>query len=267
MLRSREEMPDGRHGSPESAERQPMDRAGSKRLGVLVGDSDPIVEFDLQRFLPSHVSFHVGRLDMPPDAGLAASRSSQMMCDSAPHAARKVAVAEVDFFAFACTSASFLHGEGWDRRVARSITDATGVPATTTATAVADALEAIGARRVFMATPYSRDVNAREVAFLRRRGIEVAGQLGFDCSKSRDVSRVPVDRIRDRLLARGARISEAGALFVSCTMLRAMEIAEGLEEELGVPVVTSNTATMWAMLRAIGESGTHRRRETLFAST
>ena len=183
------------------------------------------------------------------------------------HAARKVAAAEVDFFIFACTSASFLRGDGWDRQVAQSITDATGVPATTTATAVADALEAIGARRIFMATPYSQEVNAREVAFLGRRGVEVSRQSSFGCTKSRDVSRVPVDRIRDRLLAQGAEISKAGALFVSCTMLRAMEIAEWLEEKLGVPVVTSNSAAMWAMLRAIGESGTHGRREKLFVAT
>ena len=244
-----------------------MDGTGGKRLGVLVGDTDPIVEFDLQRFLPRHVSFHVGRLDMPSDARLAAADSSQMMCDCAPHAARKVAAAEVDFFIFACTSASFLHGDGWDRQVAQSITDATGVPATTTATAVADALEAIGARRIFMATPYSQEVNAREVAFLGRHGVEVSRQLSFGCTKSRDVSHVPVDRIRDRLLAQGAEISKAGALFVSCTMLRAMEIAEWLEEKLGVPVVTSNSAAMWAMLRAIGESGTHGRREKLFVAT
>lgn len=244
-----------------------MDEAERKRLGVLVGDSDPIVEFDLQRFLPRHVSFHVGRLDMPPDAELAAADSSQMMCDSAPYAARKVAKAEVGFFLFACTSASFLHGEGWDRQVAQSITDATGVPATTTATAVADALEAVGVRRVFMATPYSQEVNAREVAFLGRRGIEVSRQQSFGCTKSRDVSHVPVDRIRDRLLAHGAEISKAGALFVSCTMLRAMEIAESLEETLGVPVVTSNTAAMWAMLRAVGERGSHGRSERLFVAT
>ena len=244
-----------------------MENRKIRRLGVLVGDSDPIVEFDLQRFLPRHISFHVGRLDMPDEAGLAAEDSSQMMCDSAPHAARKLAMAEVEFFVFACTSASFLHGEGWDLKVAQSITDATSVPATTTVTAVADALEAIGARRIFMATPYSEEVNAREVAFLGLRGIEVTRQLSFGCTLSRDVSHVPVDTIRTRLLAEREAIVEAGTLFVSCTMLRVMEIAEELESDLGVPVVTSNTASLWAMLRAIGESESHGRPERLFTAT
>ncbi len=244
-----------------------MKRIRIKRLGVLVGDSDPIFEFDLQRFLPRHISFHVGRLDMPADAGLASADSSQMMCDSAPSAACKVAAAEVEFFVFACTSASFLHGGGWDRRVAQSITDATGVPATTTATAVADALDAVGTRRVFMATPYPEEVNTREAAFLARRGITVTGQLSFGCIKSRDVPHVPVDAIRSRLLAERTAIRQAGALFVSCTMLRAMEIAEELERELDVPVVTSNTASVWAMLDAVGESDACGRRESLFTGT
>ena len=235
-----------------------------RRLGVLVGDSDPLVEFDLQRFLPPGVSFHVGRLDMPEDAKLAADDSLQMMCDSAPAAARKVAAAEVSCFLFACTAASFFRGEGWDRSVIRSIEEATGVPATTTATAVADALEHMAVGRVFLATPYSEAVNAREIAFLGSRGIAVTGQLSFGCRYSREVSHLPPGRIREALLAERERIAAADALFVSCTMLRAMELAEALEAELGRPVVTSNSAALWAMLRMVGDDPAQVRAGRLF---
>ena len=183
-----------------------------RRVGVLVSATDPVVEHDFQRFLPDRFSFHVGRLDMPESAGLAASDSLQMMCDSAPMVARKVAMAEVEYFLFACTSASFLHGQGWDVEVARSIRDATDVRATTAATAVADALDALGQRRVFLATPYSVEVNEKEVAFLASRGIKVKGQYSFGCKLSRDVSHVPPGRIRKELLARREEIAEAGAV-------------------------------------------------------
>ena len=52
-----------------------------RRVGVLVGDADPIVEFDLQRFLPHMVAFHVGRLDMPRTPKLSAPESLEMMVE------------------------------------------------------------------------------------------------------------------------------------------------------------------------------------------
>ncbi len=223
-----------------------------RRIGILIGDSDPLVEYDLQRFLPRGVSFHIGRMDMPRGAGLAANDSLQMMCDAAAPTAEKVAEAQVEYFLFACTAASFFRGPTWDAAVRQSITDATGVSATTTATAVAEALGALGLSQVFLATPYAPEVNTLEVEFLASRGICVIGQYSFGCAFSRDVSHIPPRRIVDELLARANEIRAAGGLFVSCTMLRAMEVAEELETELGIPVVTSNTAAIWSVLSAIG---------------
>ncbi len=223
-----------------------------RRIGILVGDSDPIVEYDLQRFLPRGVSFHIGRMDMPRGAKLAADESLQMMCDAAAPTAEKVAEVQVEFFLFACTAASFFRGPTWDATVCQSITDATGVSATTTATAVAEALSAMGLSQVFMATPYAPEVNTLEVEFLASRGICVTGQHSFGCAFSRDVSHIPPRRIVDGLLAQANEIRAAGGLFVSCTMLRAMEVAEELESELRIPVVTSNTAAIWSVLSAIG---------------
>lgn len=190
-----------------------------------------------------------------------------MMCDSAPFVAQKVALAEVEYFLFACTSASFFRGRGWDRRVAKSIEDATDIPAITTATAVADALDALGARRIFMATPYSPQVNAKEIAFLGYRGVEVPDQFSFGCVLSREVALIPPNVIRTALLKRKAAIKKTDALFISCTMLRTMEIAEELEALIGVPVVTSNTASIWALLQCIGEEPSQVRAGSLFTKS
>ena len=43
-------------------------------------------------------------------------------------------------------------------------------------------------------------------------------------------------------------------IFVSCTTFRAFEVAEDLEQELGIPVVTSNRSVFRAMLRHLGEA-------------
>ncbi|MEM2552944.1 MAG: hypothetical protein QXE02_05435, partial [Sulfolobales archaeon] len=44
----------------------------------------------------------------------------------------------------------------------------------------------------------------------------------------------------------------AEGLFISCTNLRTFEVIEPLEKDLGIPVVTSNQASLWASLRGLG---------------
>lgn len=44
---------------------------------------------------------------------------------------------------------------------------------------------------------------------------------------------------------------ESQAIFISCTNLRTLEIIESLEKKLGKPMVTSNSASLWKMLRVI----------------
>jgi maleate cis-trans isomerase len=46
--------------------------------------------------------------------------------------------------------------------------------------------------------------------------------------------------------------ADAEALLICCTDFNAIDVVEPLEAELGKPVVTSNTATLWAALRAVG---------------
>ncbi|MCY4108296.1 MAG: hypothetical protein OXG11_04610, partial [Chloroflexi bacterium] len=40
-------------------------------------------------------------------------------------------------------------------------------------------------------------------------------------------------------------------LFLSCTNLKTFEILEDLERKVGIPVVSSNSASLWAALRAL----------------
>jgi maleate isomerase len=47
-------------------------------------------------------------------------------------------------------------------------------------------------------------------------------------------------------------VEEAQTVFVSCTALKTADVIEGLEEELGKPVLTANQVTMWDALRIMG---------------
>jgi len=53
-------------------------------------------------------------------------------------------------------------------------------------------------------------------------------------------------------LAKEVDHPESEAVFISCTNLHTIEIIEKLENDLQKPVITSNQATMWNMLRMAG---------------
>ena len=55
--------------------------------------------------------------------------------------------------------------------------------------------------------------------------------------------------------ARAATAKGSDALFIACTALRAAAWIDRLEEAAGVPVVSANLATAWAVLRACGDTG------------
>jgi maleate isomerase len=200
--------------------------------------------------VPDGVAFHCTRitnyLDTPDE--LAA------MKDEVPAAARLLAHAEVHAMAFACTGGSLLQGLGYDETIIKAMEQATGgrIPATTTSTAVVQAMRHLGIRRLAVVTPYKEWLNDRVVTFLTESGFEVAriaGMGGLDTATA--LSSVPPQAVYvfARRVADGA---EFDGLFISCTSFRTAGAVDALEDDLGVPVVSSNQATLWALFRLAG---------------
>jgi maleate isomerase len=73
--------------------------------------------------------------------------------------------------------------------------------------------------------------------------------LGF--TDDREMARIAPDEIA--ALAPDATAPGSDALFISCTALRAAQVAGRIERKIGKPVVSSNLATAWACLRLCGE--------------
>jgi maleate isomerase len=54
------------------------------------------------------------------------------------------------------------------------------------------------------------------------------------------------------VLRNRSKLEQADAVFISCSNLKSMDQLTRLEAELGVPVVSSNAATLWLGLRRMG---------------
>ena len=160
-----------------------------------------------------------------------------------------LAQAKPDVIVFACTTGSLAKGVGYDKEIIDRIEQRTGIPATTTTTAVVDALNSLKVKRIAITTPYSDEVNQAEKAFLENSDFEVTSVKGLGFVEPLKMPDVRYEEIYR--LVKDNFTEDAEAVFISCTGISVLEIIEPLEEDLRRPVVTSIQASLWAALRKI----------------
>jgi maleate cis-trans isomerase len=201
------------------------------------------------------------RRSMPPDVCLVETRTLihdvtaeglAEMIKQVERAARELASADVKVILQAGTAAAFFRGMGHDADLIRRITAATGIQATTSMTAVVDALRALGIRRPAIATPYIREMDEKLTDVLRQSGLEIAAIEGLGIRRSIDMGALEPEAAYRLAREVVARADSPDGILISCGNFRTFEIIEPLEAECGLPVVTSNQAGLWRALRLAG---------------
>ncbi len=155
----------------------------------------------------------------------------------------------LDVVAYGCTSGAMTIG---DDKVAELIHKVRpGVACTSPMKAALAAFEAFGARRIALLTPYMDEINRTMRDFIEARGFSVPVMGSFNEPNDNKVGRISPASIRAAALELGSS-DRIDAVFVACTALRVVEIAAGIESELGKPVTSSNHAMAWHCLRLAG---------------
>ena len=208
--------------------------------------SASVNEPEKERLLPKGVSIHYTRIPVKKPT----YEALMHMADHVEEAASLLADAKVDIIGFSCTAGSFIKGEGYDQEIIDRITQATGLPATTMTTAVVAGLKALGIRKLVLITPYIERINKIEKAFLESMGFQVLTYRGLGLDEIPKQNEVEPSRWYE--LVKEMKHPEADGYFLSCGGIRAVDIIEQLESDLGKPVVTSNQALVWHCLRKIG---------------
>jgi maleate isomerase len=213
------------------------------RVGLIVPSLNTTAEPEFAAHCPAGVSVHTARLKL--DAGT--TDELRDMTDDLDPCCDRLATADVDVVTLGCTTSSILNGpEALEAR----ITDRLGVPSVTTAASIGRALEALDARRIAVATPYVERLNEIEREYLAEEGFDVVAFDGLGIETGQTIGeRFPESAYRQ---ARAMDLGDAETLVISCANYRTAEIHEDLEADLGLPVVTSNQATLWDTLAHLG---------------
>jgi maleate isomerase len=220
------------------------------RVGIILPSVNTVMEAWFPRAVPEGVSFHTARIPLAGDECSNPLDALDQMAKYEIGAAKMLVDCECDVIMYVCTAATLMRGRAYDLALMRKITAETGIPCCTVTHAILQALEHFSAQRLSIISPYSKAIEEREAAFFTQCGLEVLNIEGLGIDDGREMADPSPGEVYR--FARSAWRPSSDALLISCGAMRAHYIAGALERDIGAPVISSTTATLWAALRLAG---------------
>jgi maleate isomerase len=226
--------------------RRPLDGDGRRaRLGIVVPSVNTVMEPWAQRTVPEGVSVLAARMFIPP--ATTAESLIEMDRNEGKMAIRQLSSVFPDVIAYGCTASSIVQGLDYDSHLRAEISETYKVPSTTAAHAILTAADALGARKVSIVSPYTKEVDEAEHRYFESAGLEVLGGACLGISDGFGLAEPEPDKLFE--LGRKGFDARSDALIMTCLNTRSHTVIDRLEQALGKPVITSTQATLWHALR------------------
>ncbi|MEM6461224.1 MAG: hypothetical protein AAF724_04840 [Pseudomonadota bacterium] len=218
------------------------------KIGLIVPPTNTVNESEWRIAMPEGVSFHTHRMALHSD--IDTSEGKTRLHRDLDDAFAMLLPAEPDVVAYACTAGSMVKPVD---SLPAALSQRHGVKTVTTSAAIVAALRSVNAKSLSVATPYGETLNAHEARFLEDHGFRVERISGLGIGERGPseyplIARTSIERVRAH--ACEAFVPGSDALLLLCTDFPSQPLITDLEAELGVQVITSNQATLWACLRA-----------------
>ncbi|MEI9475955.1 MAG: Asp/Glu racemase [Deltaproteobacteria bacterium] len=218
------------------------------RLGILVPSGNVVIEPEFRFMTPEGVACHYHRFTF------VGGKSNEEVVKNLRKAEEQIAdasevISHIDpaVVVMAGTGVSFIDGYGYDQMLIKKMKERNGnLPTTTTSTSVIAAFKKLGITKVSMGMAYVEQVSRTAMKFVEDNGVKVIKAKWLN-KGGMDIAEVSKETIYH--LAKEVDDPESEAVFISCVNLHTIEIIEKLENDLKKPVITSNQATMWNILR------------------
>ncbi|MER9625518.1 aspartate/glutamate racemase family protein [Mesorhizobium sp. M0222] len=216
------------------------------RIGMVDLASGLTGEEEMHRILPEDVLLLTTRV-LNSDV-ISLSTLSAMQDDLARSVGTITPEEPLDVVIYCCTSGTIAIGESKLQSLIHSVRPS--VACTNPFSAATAALRHIGASRIALLAPYTLEVTSYMRQAFRAKGFEIPYATTFGLERDAEICQVSHADILAS--ARAQRRDDADALFISCTGLRVVGLIEQIEQELKIPVITSNQAMAWHALRLAG---------------
>ncbi|HVM26161.1 MAG TPA: hypothetical protein VM433_00630, partial [Mycobacteriales bacterium] len=230
------------------------------RIGMIVPSSNLTMETELPRMLhdreelvpDEQFTFHSSRMRMkhvtPEELArmnAQTERATLELADARPHVVTS-----------ACLVAIMAQGPGYHCHAEAQITgvlDGEGldVPVVSSAGALLRALEAMGARKIAMVTPYMKPLTQLVADYVEDAGIEVCDAYSLEVSDNLAVAQLDPAGLHEHWKKVDTR--DADALVLSaCVQMPSLPAVQPVEDAAGLPVLSAATATVFTLLSELG---------------
>ena len=152
-------------------------------------------------------------------------------------------------------SLSFYRGATFNQNLTDELSKAAGVPFITSSTAIVEGLKLLNAKRIAVATAYTREINLSLQGFLNESGFEVVVLRGLNTERFEERIQVvePLTPTETFDFIAGVRESrpEADTLLIAFGSLLTHEMIVPLEKRCRIPVVSGTAHSLWAGVRLL----------------
>jgi maleate isomerase len=214
------------------------------RVGLIIPSVNTVVEDEMVSFFQSSIHTHVTRLRMTGPYRQPLDHVLERIHD----AAATLIDAGCELVIFHCTANSTENGAAGEKAILSAITDAGAPKASSTATSLRRALEALGSRTLALVTPYTQAATDHETHYLQEIGQTVVYARGCDVGRTQYSQMTPYfwnEKLRE------VTGPKPDVYFLSCANISAMSAIERSEQELDRPVITSNQVVVWDAIREL----------------
>ncbi|UGS35941.1 maleate cis-trans isomerase family protein [Capillimicrobium parvum] len=228
------------------------------RVGLIVPSSNTTIETEVPHMLRRHgevtgerFTFHSSRAQLHQ---VDAESLDRMVADS-DRCARELSDARVDALVYACLVAIMVRGHGAHESSEQHLAEVAAAnggaaPVVSSAGALIGAMEALGLQRVAIITPYLPELTAAVAGYIESYGITVTDAVSLGVADNVEVAGISEARLVEH--ARRLDTTAADGVVLSCCVqMPSLSAIAPVEAELGIPILSAATATVYQLLRAL----------------
>ncbi len=229
------------------------------RIGQIVPSSNTTMETEIpallrarETILPERFTFHSSRMRMKK----VVKEELEAMDRDSDRCAIELSDARMDVIGYACLVAIMSMGKGYHRvsekRLhGRTVENNAPAPVVTSAGALVDGLQVLGAKTISVICPYMKPLTQLVVDYIESEGIKVKDFVALEIPDNIEVGRHDPEKLLD--IYKSVDCKGIDVLVTSaCVQMPSLSIIDRMEQQSGLPVVSAAVCTTYQMLKSLG---------------
>jgi maleate isomerase len=215
------------------------------------GGVNPYHPHEFYLMVPDGVAIHLISLHSvdDPHVEFLSQASLDLVMRRLPLGARELAARSVDVIVQAGVPFTVAYGRGIEDRLRREIAAFTDIPLVLDVRACIEAMQCLDMRRVLMVAPFTDLANEQVAEYVRPDNIDVVAIHRVDQAEHGSLHRLALGSVYQIVKTAHARAGKVDGIWLPGAALPTVAVLDALERALGVPVVSSKQAMVWAALR------------------